>query len=146
MRILILSLILLITVLIEATFITLPLSLLLLANFLVLEKKPWVFTAAFFSGLVLDILLLRFLGSTSLYFVIFLYIMYLYERKFETANLYFILFASFIGCFVYLTVFHVRLAFTQSVAAAFLGVAIFFVIKIFPKRKNIDYHSKLERQ
>ena len=146
MRIWILSFILLIAVLIEATFTTIPLALLLLINFLVLEKKSWVFAASFFSGLALDILSLRYLGSTSLYFVIVLFIINLYERKFETSNIYFVLFTSFVGSFFYLTVFEVRLALSQAVLSAFLGSIIFFLMTILSKKENLDYKYRAEKQ
>ena len=146
MRIWILSFILLIAVLIEATFTTIPLALLLLINFLILEKKSWVFAASFFSGLALDILSLRYLGSTSLYFVIVLFIINLYERKFETSNIYFVLFTSFVGSFFYLTVFEVRLALSQAVLSAFLGSIIFFLMTILSKKENLDYKYRAEKQ
>ena len=146
MRIWIVSFILLIAVLIEATFTTIPLALLLLINFLILEKKSWVFAASFFSGLALDILSLRYLGSTSLYFVIVLFIINLYERKFETSNIYFVLFTSFVGSFFYLTVFEVRLALSQAVLSAFLGSIIFFLMTILSKKENLDYKYRAEKQ
>ena len=142
MRIWILSFILLIAVLIEATFTTIPLALLLLINFLVQEKKSWVFAAAFFSGLALDILSLRYFGSTSLYFVIVLFIINLYERKFETSNIYFVLFTSFVGSFFYLTVFEVRLALSQAVLSALLGSIIFFLMTILSKKENLDFRAE----
>ncbi|OGH10270.1 MAG: hypothetical protein A2152_01680 [Candidatus Levybacteria bacterium RBG_16_35_6] len=130
-------------VLIEATFTTVPIVLLLLISFLVLEKKSWVFSAAFFSGLALDILSLRFLGSTSLYFIIVLFIINLYERRFETANIYFVLFASFIGSFFYLTVFDIRFAFPQALFSAFLGSLIFFLISILSKKEKLGYKYRI---
>jgi len=142
MRIWILSFILLITVLIEATFITIPLVLLFLINFLVIEKKSWVFPAAFLAGLALDILTLRYLGSTSMFFVTFLFIINLYERKFETSNLFFVLFASFIGSFFYLTIFGIRLAFSQSVVASIIGFLIFYLMILLAKKEAMEFKYK----
>lgn len=136
------SFILLIMVLIEATFITIPLVLIFLINFLVIEKKSWVFPAAFCFGLMLDILTLRYLGSTSLFFVTFLFIINLYERKFETSNLFFVLFASFVGSFFYLTIFGIRLAFSQSVIASITGFLIFYLMTLISKREAMDFKYK----
>lgn len=145
MRIWILSFILLIAVLIEATLITVPLVLILLINLLALEKKSWVFTAAFFSGLMLDILTLRYLGSTSLFFVAFLFVINLYERKFETSHIYFVFFASFIGSFLYLNIFEIRLSLVQSVFAAFLGFLIYYLLTLFLKKESLEYKYRVEK-
>lgn len=145
MRIWILSFILLIAVITEATFTTVPIVFLLLINLLILEKKSWVFTAAFFSGLMLDILTLRFLGSTSLFLVTFLFVISLYERKFETASPYFVLFASFTGTFVYLIIFNIRLALSQAILSAFIGSFIFYVMMLLrAKEQELSYKYKLE--
>lgn len=144
MRIWILSIILLIAVLIEATFTTIPLSLLLLINFLVLEKKSWVFIAAFLTGLMLDILTLRFLASTGLFFIIFLYVINLYEKKFETANIYFVLFSSFLGAFLYLNIFKISIVLPQALISAILGVVIFYLFTLLTKEKNLDYKYRID--
>jgi cell shape-determining protein MreD len=146
MRIWILSFILLIAVLMESTFITIPLCLILLINFLVIDRKSWVFPAAFFSGMMLDILLLRYLGSTSLFFVTLLFIINLYEKKFETSNIYFVLSASFVGSFFYLIIFGIRLSLPQSIVAAFLGAVIFYIMTLLSRRENLDYKYRMEKQ
>jgi len=145
MRIWILCLLLLIAVLIEATLTTIPVVFLLLINFLILEKKSWVFAAGFFSGLMLDIFSLRFLGSTSLFFVTFLFVISLYERKFETTNPYFVLFASFIGTLIYLIIFNIRLVIPQAILSALIGVFIFYVMMLLrAKEKELGYKYRLE--
>jgi len=139
MRIWILCFILLISVLFEAIFITIPLTLVLLINFLVTDKKSWVFPAAFFSGIIIDILSLRYLGSTSLFFVTFLFVIHLYERKFETSNIFFAFFACFVGSLLYLTIFGIRQVLVQSLVAAVVGSLIFYLIMRLPKKESLDY-------
>ncbi|MBI2622534.1 MAG: hypothetical protein HYW64_00340 [Candidatus Levybacteria bacterium] len=73
---------------------TLPLAFILLVVFYALKRETWLFIAAFFAGVVLDVILVRTIGATSLFFVIFLFLEELYARKFETATFPFILFAS----------------------------------------------------
>ena len=63
--------------------VTIPLSLILLLNFAIATKKTSVFLAGFICGLILDILLLNPLGQTSIFFVVFLALVFLYERKFD---------------------------------------------------------------
>ena len=146
MRIWILSLVLLIAVLIEATFTSIPLVFLILINLLILEKNSWVFAAAFFSGLALDIFSMRFLGSSSLYFVILLFIISLYERRFEANNVYFVLLASFLGSFLYMIVFSERLILQQAVISAFISAFIFYVLYFVRlRKKNLNYLEKEEQ-
>ena len=141
------SLILLIAVLVEATFTTIPLVFLILINLLVIERKSWVFSAAFFSGLALDILSIRFLGSSSLYFVTLLFIINLYERRFEANNAYFVFLASFLGSFFYMIVFSERMVLQQSVLSAFIGSFIFYAIYFFRfRKKNLNYVDKTEQK
>ena len=133
-------LLLIIAVLIEAVFTSIPLIFILLLNLMVIEKKPWVFAAAFFSGLALDILTLRFLGETGLFFIIFLFIVSLYERKFETANVYFILFSSFLGSIIYLIIFGARLILPVAVIASFIATFIFFMFIYIKTRERVLTH------
>lgn len=143
MRIWIFSFTLLIFVLIESIFTSLPISLLLLIPIFVLEKKSWVYVAAFLAGLAIDIFNIRFLGSTSLFFVIFLLIINLYRRKFEISNIFFVLFSSFIGSFFYLIIFGFRLVLPQAFVSAFLGSLFFFLITLLLKRFSLDYKYRI---
>jgi cell shape-determining protein MreD len=142
MRIWILCFILLVTILIESTFTTVPITLILLINYLVLEKKSWVFAAAFFAGLALDILSLRFLGSTSLFFVSLLFIINLYERKFETFNVFFILFSSFVASFLYLNIFAIRLVMSQAILSALISCLAFYLL-VFSEKESPSYKYKI---
>ena len=145
MRIWILCFILLIAIIIESTFTTVPIVLLLLINFLILEKKSWVFTAGFFAGLMLDILSLRFLGSTSLFLVALLFIISLYEKKFETASIYFVFFTSFVGALAYAIIFNIRLVLPQAILSAFVGTFIFYVMMLLrAKEEELSYKYKLD--
>ena len=65
------------------TITTLPLVLIVLLCFSVVFKKPWVFVLAFFMGLILDLLQLRHLGQTSLFFIVFLIVVFMYDRRFK---------------------------------------------------------------
>jgi len=70
-------------------------------------KKNLGFPAAFLTGAVLDILLLNPLGKTSLFLVVFLFIILLYDKKFDIQTFPFVFLASFIGSFVYFIAFQI---------------------------------------
>lgn len=108
---------------------TLPLVLILLVVFYALKKELWFFTAAFFTGVILDLIFVRTIGTSSLFFVSFLLLVELYGRKFETATIPFILFASFIGSFSYLLIFGQSLVFAQSIISSALATLIFTGLK-----------------
>lgn len=102
----------------------LPLICLLLLTIFLKDKKSWVFGFAFISGLIVDILLARPFGQTSLFFVTFVFIVLLYGRKFEIQSPFFILLSAFLGEILYLFLFNynyaIQQAFISSVAAIIL--------------------------
>lgn len=109
---------------------TIPLAIVLLVVVTVLFKKSWVFFVAFFLGLFLDLILIRPLGYTGLVFTIFVFLIWLYERKFETQTLTFVFFATFIGSIFYLWLFGYRMVFLQAFITALSAIVLFVVILI----------------
>lgn len=81
----------------QGSLFSFPLVFVFLINYAIKEKKNLVFPLAFILGLVIDSFRLRPLGETSLFFLIFLFALFTYERKFEIDNLSFIFVASFLG-------------------------------------------------
>lgn len=100
-----LFIIFLLAVILEGSFISIPFVLLFLLFLTLKNREPWVFIFAFFSGLLLDSLYLRSFGATSIFFLIFLFAVTLYEKKFEIESLSFVIIASFIGTFIYFSLF-----------------------------------------
>lgn len=116
---------LLLAVLIEGTITTLPL---VLSSFLILMiflRKNSLFWIALISGLILDLMLIRAVGLTSIIFVLFLFIVSLYENKFETSTSMFVLISSFLGSLIYLLFFGIQNAFIQSIFCSLLTLLIF---------------------
>ncbi|OGH29824.1 MAG: hypothetical protein A3B41_04030 [Candidatus Levybacteria bacterium RIFCSPLOWO2_01_FULL_37_26] len=112
---------------------TLPLVFILLLCLYIVFERTWIFTIAFFTGLFLDLYLVRTLGQTSLYFLVFLIVILLYERKFEIKTKPFVFFVSFLGSLGYLLIFRYDYIFWQAVASAIIAVLIFqFLIRSRP--------------
>jgi len=118
----------LILVLLQASVTTLPLVILLFLNAAVVAKKTWVFPAAFLTGVVLDILLLNPLGKTSLFLVVFLFIILLYDKKFDIQTFPFVFLASFIGSFVYFIAFQISNVFAQALISTAIATLSFFLL------------------
>ncbi len=114
---------------------TLPIILPFLLCFTVLFKRPWVFTLALLSGAGIDFLLLRPLGQTGVFFILFIFIVLLYEKKFEIQTMHFAFFSGFLGSLGYLFVFGYNHILEQALICALLGALIF---KLFYKYKLKD--------
>ena len=104
---------------------TIPFSVGLLVATTVIFKKSWVFFLAFGLGLFLDLITVRVLGYSSLMFTIFVFILFLYERKFETRNTIFVFIASFLGSLIYLRVFNYQQIFLQSLINSLFAIIFF---------------------
>lgn len=104
---------------------TIPFSIGLLTVAAVLSKKSWVFFLALGLGLFLDLISIRPLGYTGLVLMIFVFIVFLYERKFETQTITFIFSAVFIGSLIYLKIFDYQQIFLQSAINSLLAILFF---------------------
>lgn len=99
------AILLLILSILEGSFISFPLVFIFLIFFSLRNRSSWVFVFAFTGGLLLDIFYLRQTGLTSIFFLVFLFAILLYERKFEIGNYFFVFTAILIGSFLYFSIF-----------------------------------------
>lgn len=120
-----------------SSFTTIPFSLAVLGVSAVVFRKSWVFFAAFFLGLIIDLFQLRFLGQTAVFFVIFIFLLFLYKRKFETQTLTFVFFSTFLGSLIYLLIFGYNNVLIQSGINAIIGVSFFKLLWL-----KLDRHSE----
>lgn len=115
--------------LLESTVTSLPLVLDMIIVLYIFQRKSWVFWAAFISGLLLDTVSLNPLGRTSIFFLIFLFIASLYEKKFEISSSYFVLIYSFLGSLIFLWMFGGNSIILQSVISSLATLLIFTLFK-----------------
>lgn len=108
---------------------TIPFSIGLMAIFAVLLKRSWIFFLALGLGLFLDSIALRPLGYASLVLTIFILILFLYERKFETRTAAFVFISSFFGSTFYLMIFGYQTVFLQAFINALFTVLAFRLIQ-----------------
>lgn len=123
----------------ESSITTLPLTLLILIFAGVVTRSNNIFGLAFLSGLALDLLSFRTIGLSSIYFVSFIFVIFLYQKKFEIETLYFIVIFSFLGSLGFLILIGTSNFFIQSVFSALLSSLSFFVLGIF-NRKILKYN------
>lgn len=122
------TIIFLLSFILEASVTTLPLVFLTLLCLAILVRKEWIFATAFVAGLVLDALSFRLLGQSSLYFIVYIFLVFLYQRKFEIATKYFIFASSFCGSLGFLLFFSYENALLQSLISSVIAVLIFTVL------------------
>lgn len=114
-----------IAVVLEGAVTTLPLVVLTLLVFSVVTKKQELLVVAFFSGLLLDIVRLSSLGQTSLFLLIFIFVVLLYDRKFEIQTLPFVAASSFLGSLAYLMIFVHNQIFMQALTSSIIALLLF---------------------
>lgn len=113
-----------IAVLLEATIVQIPLSFILLLVFSILNRSGKVFLTAFLTGILLDVMTVRPIGSTSIYFLAFLAVLLLYQRKYEIRSYLFVTVSSFAGVYLYLLLFS-NGSFVQSILSSIIAIVIF---------------------
>lgn len=127
---------LLFAVLLEATLTTLPLTLVVLLSFAVTTQSNNTLLFAFIAGFVLDILLLRIIGATSLFFTLFFLLIFLYKRKYEIATMPFIIFSSFFGSALYSKLFGLEYPMVQAFIGMLFAGIVFSIMKFFTGYKQ----------
>ena len=138
MFLMVLILLTLITIILSG-ITTIPFSIGLLAVSAVMFKKSWVFFAALGLGLFLDLISIRHWGYTGLIFVIFVFLIRLYERKFETQTATFVFIATFLGSLIYLRIFDYQQVFLQSLINSLFAILFFKLLwlKLGPRSETI---------
>lgn len=135
------------SIIFQSSVTTIPLVLLLLLNIAVVSKKTSVFVLAFFCGLTLDIMLSNYLGETSIFYIVFLAVVFLYERKFDIQTFPFVFISSLVGSFIYLSFYDSRFLLIESFASAFISILFFWFLitadKLILRERSIflEYES-----
>lgn len=119
----------------ESSITTLPLSLMILIFAGVVTRSNNIFGLAFLSGLILDFLSFKTAGISSIYFVSFVFIIFLYQKKFEIQTLHFIIIFSFLGSLGYLFLTGSGLILAQTFFITLITVLSFFVFGISNTKK-----------
>lgn len=112
-------------VLLESTVLSAPLTMAAILIFALYARSTEVFAIAFGAGILLDLMLLRTLGATAIFFLIFTVLILLYQKKYEIKSYPFVLFASFIGSYLYLHILNGSGGLVMSAAVSVLAVILF---------------------
>jgi cell shape-determining protein MreD len=122
-----------ISLILESSLTTIPLTFIVLLCLTVVYKDNFVFFLAFVFGVFLDILSFNTIGVSSIFFISSIFLVLIYQKKFEITTYPFVLIASFIGSISFLLLLGFSdLIIIQSVVSSLLAVLLFHVL-----RKNI---------
>lgn len=127
---------LLFAVLLEGSVTTLPVTLVVLVLLYCLFKEDLVFLLATVSGVILDVLLVRSVGGSSMFYLFVLFLLFLYQRKFEIDSYYFVFFALFISLCIYLYFFSFSLSISGLIFTTFLGTSVFLLLQKVVSQKE----------
>ncbi len=105
MKLLLFFLLLGIAVFVEGVYWQIPITLIFLLIFFIQTRSNGIFFSAFVAGLVVDVLRVDLIGLRSMFLILFLFVVALYERKFEIRSLPFVFTASVLGSSLYLLIF-----------------------------------------
>jgi cell shape-determining protein MreD len=114
-------------ILFESTLVQIPLTLIIFCILTVIYKEEWIFPVSLCSGILLDALNFRPIGATSLFFLLFLFVVFLYEKKFELRSVWFVIFIVGIGSLLFLLIFGHTLLVVQVAVSVGVAVFLFFL-------------------
>lgn len=118
--------------LLEGMSINLPLLLVGLILTTVLLKSEWVFVVGVILGFFLDALSFQLLGASSIFFVILLFIIFSYEKKFEIQSIPFVGAVTFASALIYGILFGIENVILEAIITTGIGfIGYFFAVKIF---------------
>lgn len=122
-------------ILLQGSIFAFPLVLMVLTLLYCSYRTEWIFLVAFASGILLDIFLVRPVGITSSFFLIFLFLIFLYQKKFEVTSPYFVFLSLFLGSFAYYIFFR-NGSFISSVVCSMGGAFLFFLLQKIRKTEG----------
>jgi len=114
----------------EGTVTNLPLVFISLVIITIAMRNLFLFLLAFISGIFLDAFALRPLGETSIFLLLCVFLMLLYQRKYEINSYPFVSLASFVGSLIYLLIFGYGNAFWLAGASIVVGLLLFMSFRI----------------
>ena len=134
-----LILFLLVMTFLESSVVTMPLVLACIVMVAIVVKKEWVFLLAFVFGLLLDIVTFQPIGGSSLFFIVVLGLIFLYQRKYEIQSPIFVGISVFVSTLLYGALFVHKYAFWGALVLGSLVAIIylFFVLLFQPRRANL---------
>ena len=139
MKYLILVLLLLFGIMTQTYFIAIPVVVGEIVIITVLFPKWWIFLLTIATGIVLDSISFYYLGASSLFFTVVVGSLFLYSRKYEMQNPFFVGMSIFLSSLLYGALFIHKYSFWGALVNSFSLTLIYIGILYFliPKKKDL---------
>ena len=124
----------------EITITSMPLLLLVFLFFWLATRDPIIFPVAFVLGIFFDLQSVGTIGVSSLFFVLFLGVIVLYERKFEIETFPFVFASSAIGSCLFLLLLGYHHVFEQAILIGCIALVIFWGLIRFNTKKTEHFN------
>ena len=121
----------------EVLLVPFPFALMFLVIWQQLYSESDALVYACIAGIFLDIFFIRTLGTTSLIFMILLFTLTLYKRKYSSENI------LFVACSMFLSVLFIEYLFTRTIAplTALVSGAITVILTTLIAKSRSKYES-----
>ena len=113
----------------ETSAFSMPFLIIGLIAVTVVFKNYISFLFALVFGIMLDVLTFKTIGISSFLFIILVFIIFSYQKKFEITTNYFVIFASFLAGLIFSFIFGLNHIIFQSIVSVVLGVTAFQFLK-----------------
>ncbi len=138
MKYCIFALLLIIAFLLETTIVSFPFVFVVLLVGSVLWPNAGMLVLGCAVGLLLDSIGFRTLGATGLFFLISLFIVFLYQQKFEIQTLPFVCIIAAVGSCIYILLFSYQFVLLQVILCSVFAGVIFGIYSLTqPKEKSL---------
>jgi cell shape-determining protein MreD len=135
MQYVLIGLIIFLALFLQASITTVPLLLVIIVLLYIFYRTTWIFFLAFFAGILFDTVSVRPIGLTSIFLLVFLLCVFLYQKKFEIGSYYFIGFMLFVAGIVYAWMYMLSFGFFIGCSCALLGILCFYVSGIISEER-----------
>ena len=128
---------LLLVVFLETYYFSVPLTMSAVIVAAILFPRWWIFLVTVLLGILLDSLTFQRIGGSSLVFSICLGLVYLYSRKYEVQNPFFVGVSVFLSSLLYAAIFIQKYSFWGALVCSVLMTGIYIgIVLIRPVVRN----------
>lgn len=124
-----------IAILLESTVTTLPVVLCVLFCFGIMLRNPSILFWGFIGGIIIDALSFHTMGVSSLFFLLFFMIVFLYERKFEIQSIAFVFLFSLLGSLLYLCMLGMHTIIASSIVSACMSTGMYVLLRSLNRKE-----------
>lgn len=133
-----LTIALILSVLLESTFVSLPLTLIVSVLYYVLFPQLRTVVIIFLAALALDSMRVTMIGISPLIILTIIFVLNLNERLFDIRDYLYLVAVVILGSLVYSNIFSYQI--NVMIGGAVLG-AVFVAVTVLAKKKSTPHHS-----